>query len=272
MMTSSLTPTPQFARQSSRTAVASWSGGIDSTAVLALLLARGWKVHAFTLHIYGGDFGAREAEARSALRPHLEALPGKLICHEAPADFLWAFSPDGVEIPRRNKHILDHLIEKHAKPRQIRNIAMGEYIGADTWLVRDHVASADADARALAGYLYHEHGLDWRLLTLADFGESRYKSQRVALGWEVLGEAMYLTSNCLLDGRQHCGHCYKCIERHAAFMIHAGHDSTVYAERPEQHEAYSDYRGQMLGYDLKRSFASVQGSGSMPHAEEAQHV
>jgi len=235
--------------------VASWSGGIDSTGVVAWLLKSGYFVHLVTLKIYGGPFGTREKEARTLLYPILRSVAafghGKIISHdEQEADWLWAFSPDGREIPRRNKHILDHLVTKHCMPDDITNVAMGEYIGADTWVVKDHVAAADADHRSLAAYLYYEYGIDYRFMSLADFGESRFKSDRLRLLIAAVGEgAAHLTTNCLYNGEQHCGRCYKCIERAAAFDAIAVTDQTHYATDPRASLAYSVYTNQMKGAD-----------------------
>lgn len=253
--------------------VASWSGGIDSTAVIANLLRRGWQVEAVTLRIYGGEFGRREAKAREILGSTLDRIAkengGGLLFTTKDAKWIWAFSPDGVEIPRRNKHIMDHLITTEMMPRGITNLAMGEYVGADTWLVRDHVAAADGDHRSLSAYLYHEYGVDYRLLSLQDFGESRYKSDRMKLGWDVIGPAMLFTSNCLTDGPIHCGECYKCLERRAALMTLGLADLTEYATDPtEKSEMLGKYLRQMTGEEVTLPWAEAKASDrAMPAAE-----
>lgn len=254
-----------------RDVVASWSGGIDSTGVVGHLLLAGYRVRLVTLQIYGASFGQREREARKALWPHLleaaEEGGGEIVSYvERPAEFLWAFSPDGVEIPRRNKHIIDHLITKFCMPFGIKNIAMGEYIGADSWLVKDHVGGADADHRSLSAYIYNEYGLDYRMFSLADFGESRFKSDRMRLLIEALGSAAFLTSNCLYDAPIHCGECYKCLERHAAFSTFEIIDMTRYAKTPWTHPAYEKYLAQMQGYAVDESFSTF-GAPKMPSKE-----
>lgn len=253
--------------------VASWSGGIDSTAVLAHLLYRGWEVKAVTLTIYGNKFGKREGLARERLKPFLQKVAddrgGRISYTTKPADWIWAFSPDGVEIPRRNKHIMDHLITTEMIPIGVTNLAMGEYIGADTWLVKNHVAAADADHRSLSAYLFQEYGLSYRLLSLQDFGESRYKSNRMKLGWAVIGPAMMLTSNCLIEGDRHCGKCYKCLERRAA-LLELGHtDETEYEIDPEvaNPTAIMLYQRQMRGELVNLDFAAVNTFATMPGSE-----
>jgi hypothetical protein len=224
--------------------VCTWSGGVDSTALIALLLRDGYKVNALTLNFYERDFVSREARSRKNLLEDLSKL-GDISVIEKDGSFLWSFSPDGVEIPRRNRLIIDHLIETECKPRGLYYLGVGEYIGADTWVVRDHVGSADADARALTSYIYQEYGLDFRLLTLADFGESRYKSDRVALGASVIGDLMFKTTNCLNNVPEHCGECYKCVERHVSFTKVFGRDETVYLSPPRNSERYRLYLEQM---------------------------
>ena len=253
-----------------REVVASWSGGIDSTGVVAWLLKSGYRVRMVTLQIYGGDFGAREAGARTRLLPLLETVArihgGQIVSHKTlEADWLWAFSPNGREIPRRNKHILDHLVTKHCIPHGITNVAMGEYIGADTWVVKDHVGAADADHRSLTAYLYYEYGINYRFMSLADFGESRYKSDRLQLLIDALGEgAACLTSNCLYEATAHCGRCYKCIERAAAFDTLHVIDRTSYITNPMLEEAYQIYVQQMKGLDLDFTWERFTNQ-HMPH-------
>ena len=246
--------------------VASWSGGIDSTAVLAQLAQRGYTIKAVVLDIYRhkmSHFAEREHAARKTLTPIINDLAKKNggsleVISYFDCGWIWAFSRDGKEIPRRNKYILDFMIEQVAMPLDIRNIGMGEYTGADTWLVREHVAATDADHRALSAYLYLEYGINWRLITLQDFGESRYKSDRLKLGFDALGESMLFTTNCLNDGAVHCGECYKCIERHAAFRtLHADDglivDETEYATPPADQPRFDLYMRQMQGEEVTAS-------------------
>jgi hypothetical protein len=224
--------------------VMTWSGGIDSTALLALLLRDGWDVHALTLNFYDHVFLSRETRARAQLFPVLFKIK-EFTQVETRGDFLWQFSPDGIEIPRRNRLIIDHLIESYCRPKGIYYLGLGEYIGADSWVVKDHVGGADADARALTSYIYQEYGLDFRLMTLADFGESRFKSDRIALGKSVIGDMMFKTTNCLNNVSIHCGECYKCVERHVGFEKVFGYDPTLYTKHPKQDDRYGSYRVQM---------------------------
>lgn len=243
-----------------------WSGGIDSTSLIAEMLKRGYHVKAITLDIYRDRFpemSHREFCARKALRPYLNQLAKKnngsfdAITH--PCEWIWSLSTPGeLEIPHRNKRIMDWMLVRILKPSGVFNLGMGEYVGADTWLVKDHVAGLDADTRYLSSYLLHEYGIDYRLITLADCGESRYKWQRLLIGYAAFGggkhgiEAMALTTNCLSNSKQHCGRCYKCVERHAAFIHWTDDDPTRYEQQPSWDQVEL-YKGQMMGDNMTAS-------------------
>lgn len=218
--------------------------GIDSTALMAQLLSKGYYVQAFAFNFYGQRFTARENSAIQKLIPVLRRL-GKFDLFVEDMSWIWNFSHDGVEIPRRNKHIMDYLIVRKMSSYGFFNIAMGEYCGADTWVVRDHVSYRDADCRALESYLYLEYGMDYRLITLRDFGESRFKVDRLKLGFDVIGSQMGLTTNCMKDILEHCGECYKCVERACAFDMLGLEDSTLYLVNPRNNVRYDSYREQM---------------------------
>lgn len=227
--------------------VVCWSGGIDSTALLAQLLAHGYNIKPVTYTIYGGPFAEREARARELLYPILGRLAISNRGTLQPlvtvrADWIWNFSPDGIEIPMRNRLILSHLVAN----QDAKDFGMGEYVGADTWVTKDHVAGQDADARALSSYLYLQHGMGYRLLTLSDFGEARYKDQRLKMGFDVIGDGMYMTTNCLYNELGSCGECYKCAERRSAFIRLGIEDRTDYAVGPSE-KAVVGYLDQMAG-------------------------
>ncbi len=241
--------------------VASWSGGIDSTAVIANLLASGYSVHAVSLSFYKPEFTERELKARTELFPILSKIKkgdAYFKTTDINADWIWNFSSDGIEIPRRNKHIIDYIIMQFMVPNEIYNIGMGEYVGADTWVVQDHVGASDADHRAIETYLYIEYGIKYRLFSLRDFGESRYKVDRVRIGKNIIGDNMTVTSNCLLPVKEHCGTCYKCIERAAAFDLNNIIDTTIYTENPRKQKYYNKYKKQMTGIEVRGSFSDFK--------------
>lgn len=229
--------------------VATWSGGIDSTAVVCELISRGIDVLAVSF-LFGGDaMLARENEARSLLFDAVRACgPGKFDTVEYEAEmFLDAVrETGGLMIPNRNKRFLDLLMSNLVIPRRYTDVAMGEYVGADTWLVKDHVHERDADARYLESYLLQEYGAAYRLWTLRDFGlPQRYKVDRLRILAQHV--PISLTTNCLLDGKNHCGKCYKCVERAAAFDFGHFEDETVYDVEPRESSFYTDYYEQQNG-------------------------
>lgn len=227
-----------------------WSGGIDSTALIGQLLMKGWQVFPVTLTFGPLGYKEREAVARAYLQEFFQAEWGDLFVTPTLADGRWLenFANADGHIPRRNKHILDFMMDNFVIPNDGYYVGMGEYIGADTWVVKDHVGMHDADSRYLAAYLLHEYGLDYRFMALNDFGESRYKSDRVRLLHDAVGNMAMLTSNCMYDNPTlHCGNCYKCIERHVAFMDIMGGDATNYQVRPELWPNYDLYVRQMRG-------------------------
>lgn len=238
--------------------VTTWSGGVDTTGVVAQALARGWDVTAISIGLpYGDEFVKREATARNDLLPHLEKLPGNLTCYFEDGGWLLNFSYDGFEIPNRNKRMIDFLAEKYCRAQGIRNIGMGEYIGCDTWVVQDHVPVLDCDARSLASYVFSQYGLKWRLWTLSDFAECRYKDKRLKIGYDILGDAMSLTTNCLKDQPIQCGQCYKCVERGAAFESLGVPDNTPYIQHPKENPEFEVYMKQMAGEDVTLSWDSL---------------
>lgn len=246
--------------------IVSWSGGIDSTALIAQMLAAGFNVTGVCLVMYGGSFNNREHAARVELSKEFNRRwPGQFNYYEEKADWIWAFSPDGVEIPRRNRHIIDRLLTYYAyRPvRKFTHIGLGEYIGCDSWVVSDHIGGEDADARALTAYVYREYGLTYRLWTLADFGESRYKHHRLQHGFEAPVN-MHFTTNCLADYEKHCGTCYKCLERHAAFQTLGVLDVTNYITPPTAHKHYVAYLAQMQGEAVSLPFKDFVPSTSLP--------
>ena len=233
-----------------------WSGGIDSTAVIGQLLLNGYAVQPVTLVFGRPGYRDREAVARGRLTAWFENRYPETFF--APimrsGHFLDSFEEGGLEgagIPRRNKHILDFMMTNYVMPSDGYYLAMGEYIGADTWLVKDHVGAHDADSRYLASYMLLEYGLGYRFMALNDFGESRYKSDRVQLLVDAVGEEAALwTSNCMFGTKEaHCGKCYKCVERHVAFELVLGPEvpCAVFENDPVMHPAYEAYRQQMAG-------------------------
>lgn len=225
--------------------VVSWSGGIDSTALVANLANAGYEIHAYRLGgIYPLLFEGRELDAiRNLMKIPIIKEHVKFFNQED-GRWLWYFSGDRKEIPKRNHRILDRMVI-WADVYGTQNIGMGEYIGADSWVVTDHVDMGECDTRSLTAYLYSEYGLKYRLFTLDNFGDARFKSKRINIGKNIIDDAMFLTTNCLENTELHCGKCYKCVERHVGMMKSFGYDNTEYACNPNLSPYYEKYIRQM---------------------------
>ena len=228
-----------------RSAIVTWSGGIDSTALLACLVSQSPTITALSFDMpYGPLFNKREADAREALWPtmmrHAVIAGCNLERTHRDASFLPSFEnapghsdPTAAAgaIPMRNRLMIDYLC---ARWPQRYCIGMGEYVGADSWVTKDHVTGLDCDSRALTAYLFENYGLSKQLVTLDHFGPCRFKDQRLKIGLDVIEDAMMLTTNCLNDNELHCGECYKCCERAAAFEAACDTDATKYATMPDR--------------------------------------
>lgn len=235
-----------------------WSGGIDSTALIGLMIEAGIPAQVISVPFYSISaprMAAREARARERIWAEIQrALPAqrRLLYNYMAYDGLdlSAFTAKG-EIPRRNRYLIDYVITRCCGPAG--TIGMGEYVGADTWVVQDHVAAADADTRALVAYLWHEWGPAYRLLTLSDFGRpARFKKDRLELGLSTMGrKIMGLTTNCLADSAVHCGLCYKCVERAVAWHLLGKRDPTRYLKPPRKSHLWPQYLAQQQGSELR---------------------
>jgi hypothetical protein len=225
--------------------VVSWSGGIDSTALIANLANEGYEIYAYRLGgIYPIFFEGRELNAiQSLMKVPIIKDHVKYFTRES-GQWLWYFSADRKEIPKRNHRILDRMTI-WADNCKTPNLGMGEYIGADSWVVTDHVDMGECDTRSLTAYLYSEYGLKYRLFTLDNFGDARFKNNRIDIGKKIIGKDMFKTTNCLNDFEIHCGECYKCVERHVGFLKSFGYDETVYKKNPELSHYYEKYLKQM---------------------------
>lgn len=240
-------------------AFVTWSGGIDSTLVIAQALANGYQVQPVSI-IFGGTLVRnREQLARTELeilfRGHFPGLyrPTMLV----DGNFLDAFEVAGVEqmnVPRRNRLILDYMMSNFVLPSNAYYLGMGTYIGSDTGVV-DHVPAEDADTRFLQAYLLQEYGVEFRLLTCDTWGEARTKGDRVAQLVDILGpEGVLATSNCGANANVACGNCYNCAERSVAIeeVLGKGFDTTHYSKDPHDWPYYDLYVRQHAGEVVKK--------------------
>lgn len=236
-----------------------WSGGIDSTAVLGKLLKAGYEVFPIAVEFGSKFYSENEKLAREEIAKYFkQSFPAKWNdVVTVSGSFFMPFSSDGKEVMRRNKHIMDYVMMNHVIPDEFYYIGMGSHLGADTPSV-DHLKGGnDTDSRHMNAYLLAEYGIGFQLLTLLDFGPSRFKTDRIKMLLEVVPEELaFKTYNCLtaLELGAHCGQCYKCVERRAACVMLGQRDFTEYVYNPEAMPFFVTYIERFNG-DLTKTLS-----------------
>jgi 7-cyano-7-deazaguanine synthase in queuosine biosynthesis len=229
-----------------RQAIVSWSGGADSTLVLAELLRRQYRVFAVSFVFEGDPMETRQTSARASLLAPLRAIGGSVAHITVEANWLHVFSNEAGVMPRRNKHMLDFMILAMADKQGVRELGMGCRVGEDTALCSP---SPDADSRVMTAYLYNEYGWEYRLWTQEDFIRSRYKDETASRLQALIGTYIEAVQPCgnpmtVLP----CGGCHKCVEWAAALAVADVTDFKTYGKAiPSQHPRFSDYCAQMRG-------------------------
>lgn len=254
---------------------ATWSGGVDSTALMSQLLAAGFDVHPIVVLFGPAAMRRNEMIARAEINEYFATrYPDSW--HKpvhVPGDFLNVFSSDGGrEVLRRNKHIMDYVMMNHVIPDDVYYIGTGTYVGADTSAV-DHLHGMDTDSRYLSAYLLSEYGLGYQHMSLGDFGTSRYKTDQVAQLIQFLPlNYAFATYNCMTGYDDfpgvHCGVCYKCVERHAAFLREVGADNTPYHTNPRNVPYFKDYLEHFKGNHIHLSWEDIQIGNQGTHKED----
>lgn len=256
-----------------KTVAVTWSGGVDSTAIVGNLLNAGYDVVPVSMLMGSNTFMQNERRARDRLSYYFaKVYPDQWRPpHEIDAKWLTMFSADGgKEILRRNKHILDYVMMNFVIPNDWYYVATGSHLGAYPAAV-DHLPGGDVDSREMIAYLLQEYGIGYQLLTLLDFGPSRYKTDRIQqMLNNVPIEVARYAYNCLetVVPNVHCGRCYKCVERHAAFMEVAGEDLTEYESDPRKSVMYGGYLQHFAGISPQFSWEEVRSATQGSHREE----
>lgn len=234
----------------SKTVLVLWSGGLDSTGLVANLLKKGYDV--LPLHIASrhGPYFMREVNRMTRLHTILSTygmagtLHPPLFKDLVPVMEAYRTSKDLV--PNRNELFVQYA-STVMKEYGITQLGSGEYIGADKWVITYHVPTSDTEPVSFEKWLNYYVGPESRFWYLDDFGKAVYKNNRLAIGWEVIGEHMNVTTCCLSDTYQDCGICYGCIQRVAAFDTLNLTDLTDYGRDPRISWLYPYYRKQMEG-------------------------
>jgi 7-cyano-7-deazaguanine synthase len=210
------------------------SGGMDSTVLLAHLLAEGREVHALSVDY--GQRHRRELVAAAEICAHYQ-VPHRIADLRGVTSLFGANAltdsqvavPEGhyeeasmkaTVVPNRNM-LLIATAAAWAMSLKVSSVAYGAH-GGDHAIYPDcRPAFADALDKAIRLADWHEVSLERPFVGMD-------KTAIVRLGVE-LGVPFALTWSCYVGGEQHCGKCGTCVERKEAFLRAGVTDPTAYA-------------------------------------------
>jgi 7-cyano-7-deazaguanine synthase len=209
------------------------SGGIDSTVLLAHLLAEGREV--FALSVDYGQRHRRELEAAKAICAHygvkhqiadLRALAPLFGANaltdshvDVPEGHYEEASMKSTVVPNRNM-LLISVAASWAMSLKASSVAYGAH-GGDHAIYPDcRPVFAEALDKAIRLADWHEVALERPFVGLD-------KAAIVRRGAE-LGAPLHLTWSCYVGGARHCGKCGTCVERKEAFAKAGVKDPTDY--------------------------------------------
>ena len=211
-----------------------YSGGLDSTVLLAHLRAEGREVHAFTVNY--GQRHAREIESAKAVCAHY-GVPHRVADLRALQEVFGENSLTDTSLQVAEGHYTEETMKTTVVPNRnmiLLAVAAARAIAlkADTLAYAAHGGDhaiypdcrpefADAMDRAISIADWHKVRLERPLVTWT-------KAEIVKRGAE-LGVPFALTWSCYKGGETHCGRCGTCIERREAFHLAGVPDPTVYA-------------------------------------------
>lgn len=215
-------------------AVAVFSGGMDSTVLLYALLARGVEVRGAISFDYGQKHRkelecAREVCAQAGIEHKVVDLSSiSEIFGES------SLTNDSVEVPE------GHYEEDSMKSTVVPNRNMILISIATAWGISekaevvaygahggDHAVYPDCREEFAASLDAAIRQCDWHSIRLFRPFVAMTKADIATLGAEV-GAPFSLTWSCYKGGAAHCGRCGTCVERREAFYIAGVADPTVY--------------------------------------------
>jgi 7-cyano-7-deazaguanine synthase len=212
-----------------------YSGGLDSTVLLAHLLAEGREVHAFTVNY--GQRHAREIESAKAVCAHY-GVPHQVADLRALGAVFGTNSLTDSGVAVAEGHYTEESMKTTVVPNRnmiLLAVAAARAIAlqADTLAYAahggDHAIYPDCRPE-FADAMDHAIGLaDWHKVRLERPMVSWTKTEIVRRGTE-LGVPFASTWSCYKGGDKHCGRCGTCIERREAFHLAGVPDPTVYAD------------------------------------------
>jgi 7-cyano-7-deazaguanine synthase len=197
------------------------SGGVDSTVLLAHLLAAGREVHALSV-----DYGQRH---RRELTAAAEICAHYKVAHRVadlrgltPLFGANALTDAQIAVPEGHyeEASMKATVVAWAMSLKAASVAYGAH-GGDHAIYPDcRPAFADALDQAI-------RLADWHEVTLERPFVGMDKTAIVRRGTE-LGVPFALTWSCYVGGDRHCGKCGTCVERREAFVRAGVPDPTVY--------------------------------------------
>lgn len=209
------------------------SGGLDSTVLLAKLVAEGRRVLAMGVNY--GQRHSREIDSARAVAAHY-GVPYRLADLRAVSAFFGknsltdnsvpvyegAYNETGMKttvVPARNL-ILVSLATAWAISEKCDSVAYAAHGG-------DHAIYPDCREEFAEKLDAVVRIADWHSVCLERPFVGMSKAEIVALGAK-LGVPFALTWSCYNGGETHCGKCSTCVERAAAFRSAGVPDPTVY--------------------------------------------
>lgn len=209
------------------------SGGMDSTAALALAASEDTVVEAITF-----DYRQRHRREIEAAEEVAAEFDVRWNLVKVPLDTL---SPDsaltgGQEVPHGH-YAADNMAITVVPNRNMVFTALAVSramtLGADTVMLGvhagDHAVYADCRSEFIAAMKYATILASDETVQIAAPFVDISKADIARRGWE-LGAPFHLTWSCYEGGDMHCGRCGTCVERAEAFAEAGNGDPTTYAD------------------------------------------
>ncbi|MDR1497488.1 MAG: 7-cyano-7-deazaguanine synthase QueC [Puniceicoccales bacterium] len=212
-----------------------FSGGLDSTVLLAKLIAEGRECLALTFKY--GQKHAREIAAAQAICG-LFGVRHQVVDLGALASLWGGNSLTDPALPVPDGHYTEERMKVTVVPgRNLVFLSIGTAWaiaeGADTLAYGahggDHVIYPDCRSEFTAALAPAIALSDWRAVRLEHPFVNMTKTDIVRLG-TAIGAPMHLSWSCYKGGALHCGRCATCVERKEAFANSGNPDPTHYAE------------------------------------------
>jgi len=227
------------------TTVAIFSGGMDSTALLALLRSEGRRVHALSFD-YGQRHGARELAAAEQIAAHFD-IPHRIVDLRTVTDLLGGSSLTSPDVAVPDGHYAEDTMRATVVPNRnsiMLNIAAGYAvsIGADQVALGVHAGDHFIYPDCRPEFVTAASTL--LSVATAGFATDRFTAEPVYAPFVNIGKhdivarctdmlvPWHLTWSCYKGGMKHCGSCGTCYERREAFTLAGIIDPTEYESTP----------------------------------------